>query len=465
MTSKSRLDQAIARPILHLIFFFLLFSLLRAVWGDHGPVAWQVLQRQLSAAHPIEGLWWAAGILTAWSISFPQESRPASETSGWRDGIRLLTSSAVLGLLVAVGVKLMHPALRPLAVEFVIALVCTELGSTVLRVLTRSTSRKGNRPRAVIVGSGRRASRAWREVRLNFDSSLDLLGFVDDRDRSEMAPDIANRLLCTLDELRSEIILNRIDRVYIAMPFRSCYDKIEAAIDVAFSLGVKVYSMEDVYSTSKRQMVLGEQIFINLSPKRARLSTSHIGKRLLDIAGAVLGMIVFFPVGLVIALMIKFSSAGPVFVSEQRLGLNGRRLKMYRFRTFALPSGLSWTPHPFNVFQEAKPYTTSFGDFLKRTSIDEIAQFWNVLIGEMSLVGPRPMLIGDAYNTQDALIRDRLRVKPGMTGLWQVSGRSALGRDHSIDLDVQYLRLRSLSLDLKILLRTFPAVFRKTGAT
>ena len=465
MTSSSRLDQAIARPIIHLIFFFLLYSLLRAVWGDHGPAAWHVLQTQLAATPAIKELWWSVGILAVWSLVFPRESRHAAETSGWQDGIRFLVSSVILGTILALSTPLMNPALRPLATEFVFALLCMELGNTLLRGFTRSTTLKSDRPRAVIIGSGRRASRAWREVRLNFESSLDLLGFVDNRDRSEMAPDIANRLLCSLDELRSAIILNRIDRIYIAMPFRSCYDQIEAAIDVAVSLGVKVYSMEDVYSTSNRQMVLGEQIFINLSPKRTRLSTSHLGKRLLDIAGAMLGMIVFFPVGLIIALMIKLSSPGPVFVSEQRLGLNGRRLKMYRFRTFALPAGLSWTPHPFNVFQEAKPYTTTLGAYLKRTSIDEIAQFWNVLVGEMSLVGPRPMLIGDAYNTDDALIRDRLRVKPGMTGLWQVSGRSALGRDHSIDLDVQYLRLRSLSLDLKILLRTFPAVFRKTGAT
>ena len=424
-----------------------------------------MLQRQLYAGEALEKLWWALAILAVWSLSFPRDFRPATETSGWRDVLRLLASGAVLSAISAFAIKAMSPALKPLAIEFVIAILFMELGNTLLRGLLRSISGKAALPRAVIVGSGRRASRAWREVRLNFDNSVELLGFVDNRDRSEMAPDIANRLLCTLDDLRSAIILNRIDRIYIAMPFRSCYDQIEAAIDVAVSLGVKVYSMEDVYSTNNRQMVLGEQIFINLSPKRARFSTSHFGKRLLDITGALLGMAVFFPVGLVIALMIKLSSSGPIFVSEQRLGLNGRRLKMYRFRTFALPSGLSWVPHPFNVFQEAKPYTTTLGDYLKRTSIDEIAQFWNVLVGDMSLVGPRPMLIGDAYNTEDALIRNRLRVKPGMTGLWQVSGRSALGRDHSIDLDVQYLRLRSLTLDLKILLRTFPAVFRKTGAT
>jgi lipopolysaccharide/colanic/teichoic acid biosynthesis glycosyltransferase len=429
---------------------------------------WQVLQQQLSGGSAMLELWGALAILAAWSICFPRELRPAVETSAWKDAARLFTSSAAFSAAVALGVKLALKAtnspLRALAFEFVIAILCMELGNTLRRCLARSFVRHDNRPRAVIVGSGRRASRAWREVRLNFDSSLELLGFVDNRDRSEMAPDIANRMLCTLDELRSAIILNRIDRIYIAMPFRTCYDQIETAIDVAVSLGVKVYSMEDVYSTSNRQMVLGEQIFINLSPKRTRLSGSHMGRRMLDIAVSLIGMIVFFPVGLVIALMIKLSSPGPVFVSEQRLGLNGKRLKMYRFRTFALPSGVSWTPHPFNVFQEAKPYTTTFGDFLKRTSIDEIAQFWNVLTGEMSLVGPRPMSIGDAYNTQDSLIRDRLRVKPGMTGLWQVSGRSALGREHSIDLDVQYLRLRSLSLDLKILLRTVPAVFRKTGA-
>ncbi len=464
MTSYSRLDQAIARPVLHLIFFFTLFSVLKAALGDHGPVAWQVLQKQLSDARASEELWWALAILAVWSVSFPQEVRPPVETSGWTDTRRLLGSSAVMAVAAFGGLKLTNPAIKQLALEFVTAILCMELGKTTLRALSRSFSRHAYRPRAVIVGSGRRASRAWRAIRLNYDTSVEMLGFVDDRDQSEMAPDIANRILCTLDELRGAIILNRIDRIYIAMPFRSCYDQIETAIDVAVSLGVKVYSMEDVYSTANRQMVLGEQIFMDISPRRARISTFHVGKRIFDIAGSLLGMALFFPVGLVIALMIKFSSPGPVFVSEDRLGLNGKRLKMYRFRTFALPYGSSRKPHPFNLFQEAKPYTTILGDFLRRTSIDEVAQFWNVLTGEMSLVGPRPMSIGDAFNTQDALIKERLRVKPGMTGLWQVSGRSALDREHSIDLDVQYLRLRSLSLDLKILLRTFPAVFSKTGA-
>ncbi len=464
MTSYSRLDQAIARPVLHLAFFLLLFSVLRGVLGDHGPAVWRELERQLSASSTSEELWWFLGVLGAWSIIFPQDARSAVETSGWTDAIRLIRSSAVLGIAALFGSRLAHATMKPLILEFTTAILCMEVGKTILRGMIRSFSRDAYRPRAVIIGSGRRASRAWRAIRLNFDTSVEMLGFVDDRDRSEMAPDIANRILCTLEELRSAIILNRIDRIYIAMPFRSCYDQIETAIDVAVSLGVRVYSMEDVYSTANRQMVLGEQIFMDLSPRRGRMSTFHIGKRIVDIFGALLGMAIFFPVGLVIALMIKFSSPGPVFVSEDRLGLDGKRLKMHRFRTFALPSGSSRKPHPFNLFQEAKPYTTLLGDFLRRTSIDEVAQFWNVLVGEMSLVGPRPMSIGDAFNTQDAMIKERLRVKPGMTGLWQVSGRSALGREHSIDLDVQYLRLRSLSLDLKILLRTFPAVFRKTGA-
>jgi len=464
MTSYSRLDQAIARPVLHLIFFFLLFSVLRAIFGDQGPAAWQVLQAQLSANRATDELYWALGTLAVWSILFPLELRPPSETSGWRDSVRLAGSSAALWLVMILALRFMHPSLKPLALELVTALLCMELGKTLLRALSRSFSRNAYRPRAVIVGSGRRASRAWRAIRLSFDTSIEMLGFVDDRDRSEMAPDIANRILCTLEDLRSAIILNRIDRIYIAMPFRSCYDQIEAAIDIAVSLGVKVYSMEDVYSTANRQMVLGDQIFMDLSPKRARVSTFNIGKRIFDIVGALIGMALFFPAGLVIALMIKFSSQGPVFVAEERLGLDGRRLKMHRFRTFALPADGSRKLHPFNLFQEGKPYTTMLGDFLRRTSIDEVAQFWNVLVGEMSLVGPRPMSIGDAFNTRDALIKERLRVKPGMTGLWQVSGRSALDREQSIDLDVQYLRLRSLSLDLKILLRTFPAVFSKTGA-
>jgi exopolysaccharide biosynthesis polyprenyl glycosylphosphotransferase len=205
-------------------------------------------------------------------------------------------------------------------------------------------------------------------------------------------------------------------------------------------------------------------------------------KRALDITGSLLALVVLSPVFLIIALAIKATSEGPVLFSQERLGQNGKRFKFLKFRSMEKncdsrlhqeyvskfiagqisgENGKGVTP-TFKIQKD--PRITPVGSILRKTSLDELPQFWNVLVGDMSLVGPRPPLEYE-FKAYDVWHRRRvLETKPGITGLWQVEGRSRTDFDDMVRLDLKYVRAWSLWLDIKILLRTPAAVVSGNGA-
>ena len=177
------------------------------------------------------------------------------------------------------------------------------------------------------------------------------------------------------------------------------------------------------------------------------------------------------PLWVVIAIAIKLTSPGPVFFAQERYGWRKRRFRMFKFRTMvtgaeALQGSLeSRNEADGPVFKIADdPRVTRVGRFLRRTSLDELPQFVNVLRGEMSLVGPRPLPLRDVGRFSEAWLMRRFSVVPGVTGLWQISGRSNLGFAEWIAMDLDYIDRWSLALDARILLGTIPAVCRGTGA-
>jgi lipopolysaccharide/colanic/teichoic acid biosynthesis glycosyltransferase len=207
-------------------------------------------------------------------------------------------------------------------------------------------------------------------------------------------------------------------------------------------------------------------------PFRNRLSDKayHAAKRLIDVAGALVGLMVLFVLFPFIVICIKLDSPGPIFFVQTRVGQFGRRFKFVKFRTMRVGAhNKQWEVDEFNesgglTFKLAKdPRVTRVGGFLRKTSMDEMPQFWNVLRGEMSLVGPRPPLLREVSNYNE-IQKVRMTVPQGMTGLWQVRGRSNLKFDAMVDLDVYYALHPSLALDLKILLATFPTIMLRRGA-
>lgn len=185
---------------------------------------------------------------------------------------------------------------------------------------------------------------------------------------------------------------------------------------------------------------------------------------------AFVSLVVLVPVLVAIAMAVKLSSPGPVLYRQTRVGHRGREFTMYKFRTMVLDADArrealkKLHQHNGALFKiRHDPRVTQAGAWLRRFSLDELPQLWNVVRGEMALVGPRPAL-PEEVALYDHVERTRLYVSPGLTGLWQVSGRADLTWEDSVRLDVEYVETRSLALDVKLLARTVGAVLRGNGA-
>lgn len=198
-------------------------------------------------------------------------------------------------------------------------------------------------------------------------------------------------------------------------------------------------------------------------------SAYDITKRTLDLGACLLALPLLLPILLGCALMVRLSGPGPLFFVQERTGRGGRRFRMYKFRTMvpeapalreSMRAARAISGPDFKLVDD--PRVTAVGRFLRKTSLDETPQIWNVIRGEMSLVGPRPTSFDpSAYALWHT---ERLEVAPGLTGLWQVIRRGDIDFDDRVRLDIAYVRNRSLALDLSILLRTIPAVLSQRGA-
>jgi len=209
----------------------------------------------------------------------------------------------------------------------------------------------------------------------------------------------------------------------------------------------------------KNKKKSNEEVYLDVKEITSK-NTYYFFKRVIDIIGSLFGLILLSPIFLIVSLMIKKEdSEGPVFFSQNRVGRNGKLFKMYKFRSMCIDAEkrlellLEHNEIDGPMFKiKDDPRVTKIGKFIRKTSIDELPQLWNVLKGEMSLVGPRPPLLREVkeYSSYDS---QRLLVKPGCTGLWQVSGRSSVGFDEMIYLDLKYIKNQSILSDLKIMLK------------
>jgi len=198
-------------------------------------------------------------------------------------------------------------------------------------------------------------------------------------------------------------------------------------------------------------------------------SSAEAAKRVIDVTGAVVMIVLLAPVLIAAAVAVALDSRGPVLFRQRRTGRHGREFHVLKLRTMrvgserqrqALAGSNETDGHLFKIRED--PRITGTGRWLRRFSLDELPQLFNVLMGHMSLVGPRPLPLEDSAFTGDA--RHRLLVRPGLTGLWQISGRSDLSWDETLRLDLKYVDTWSLRLDLLILARTPAAVLRGNGA-
>ena len=324
----------------------------------------------------------------------------------------------------------------------------------------------------LIIGTGSRASRLSKALRGNTEWGLHILGYLDP-DEALVGESIGNaEVLGTVNDISSVLKNHVVDQVILAIP-RAMIGDVEQIACACEEEGVRFSVMADVFDVRVARMELvefGGIPLLTLYPV-ARDEWKDMVKRFMDLAISLALLPALLVVTAGIAIAIKLDSSGPVFFIQQRVGLNKRCFPMYKFRTMFMGSDrrlkeiehLNEAKGP--IFKIANdPRITGVGKILRRTSLDELPQLFNVIRGDMSLVGPRPMSIRDVDLFDKGIQRKRFSVKPGITCLWQVSGRSLLPFSKWLELDLYYIANWSLGLDFKILLKTIPAVVRGTGA-
>ena len=350
-----------------------------------------------------------------------------------------------------------------------LALVGIRLG--VVWYFRRSLRRGEGFRRFLIVGSGNRARRLAETLLQNSEWGIRIVGHLDPDPTKVGDRVLESSVLGTVGDISSILKENVIDEVVLAVP-RAMIPDLNKIAQACEEEGVKLCLMADVFdvhAVRTRLVALGPIPLLTLEPV-AQGEWQLLVKRFMDLAIAAV-VVPLLPVIGLIALAIKLDSPGPVFFMQERVGLHKRRFRMLKFRTMVKDA--SQRQAEFEHLNEAEgpnfkiandPRITRVGRFLRRSSLDELPQILHVLTGEMSLVGPRPMSLRDVDLFDQGIQRKRFSVKPGLTCLWQVSGRSNLPFSKWLELDLYYIEHWSLGLDLKILFKTIPAVLSGKGA-
>jgi exopolysaccharide biosynthesis polyprenyl glycosylphosphotransferase len=274
-------------------------------------------------------------------------------------------------------------------------------------------------------------------------------------------------------ELESVIEREPVDEVFITLPREKYGPLIDTIVRVCEEQGIIVRVCTDMFDLRIARWQVDELGGVPIVTIRSGPSDGWqlVAKKFIDICGSAVLLIALAPILAIVALLIKLDSPGPVFFIQQRVGLNKRRFKLFKFRT--MTAGADQQQPMLETLNEAAgpvfkikddPRVTRIGRFLRRYSIDELPQLFNVLRGEMSLVGPRPLPVRDVERIDARWHKRRLSVKPGVTCLWQVNGRSDVNFNEWVRLDLEYIDKWSLQLDMKILLKTIPAVVKGSGA-
>ncbi len=321
----------------------------------------------------------------------------------------------------------------------------------------------------LIVGSGRRGQKVADIFLDHPELKAHIMGFVDyNRDGLWRYRDVP--LAGHPDNIRSVIASHQVDLVVMAL--ENDPPQGGRLFDVVEQMGVKMCFLPEIMDTRiakcRPYSLNGQPVFLYHSVPENR--PALFIKELMDRTGALAGMILSAPILILAVIAIRIDSRGPILYRQKRTGKNGRVFDMYKLRTMVDEADtikknlehLNEMSGPVFKIKE-DPRVTAVGRFLRKYSIDEIPQFWNVLKGDMSLVGPRPPLPEEVTNFEPWQHR-KLSVKPGLSCLWQINGRNEVDFEHWMKMDLQYIDRWSLKEDARILIKTIPAVFKGKGA-
>ncbi len=338
--------------------------------------------------------------------------------------------------------------------------------------LTRRRENRANHLKVLMVGAGPRAQRLMSRYRASEQWGLDIVGILDP-DPELWGTQVGGVLvLGGLDKIDDVMSHRVIDEVLVCMP-RRLIDDADRIARICDEEGVVLKFVADVYDFKGSTVRLEE---IDDVPVLSFEPVSHgegvlVAKRIIDLLLVMVALPLLLPLFLIVALAIKLDSKGPVFFVQERVGLHKRRFNMIKFRSMYQDAEermkeiehLNEADGPIFKIQH-DPRVTRVGRFIRRTSIDELPQLFNVFMGHVSLVGPRPMSVRDVSRFDRSVQRKRFSVRPGLICLREVSGRSRLSFDRWLELDLQYIDEWSLWMDVKILLKAIPSVLKGDGA-
>ncbi|GHO43130.1 sugar transferase [Ktedonospora formicarum] len=396
-------------------------------------------------------------------------------TGTWFRQTQIIIGSATVGLacLITYYFAFQPPATSRLM--FIFAWLVTILVLVIGRLLVSAGMsmlyRMGlGETRLLVVGSGRLGKMVMQHIVASPNLGYSIVGFL--HDMTEPPSDFGRfKMLGTIDDIGMVIRSMQIDEVIIALP-SNLHQQAVRSVKLCERLGTSFKLIPDLYelSLSRIDMEAIEGIPL-IGIRQASLNTAQrFVTRLVDLIGSAFVLLVGSPIWLCVALAVKISSPGPIIFKQERVGLNEKHFNMYKFRSMyrdaeqrkaALIAQNEAAGPLFKM--KFDPRITPIGRFIRKTSIDEIPQFFNVLRGEMSLVGARPPVPAEVAMYEDWQ-KGRFAMKPGLTGLWQVRGRSNLSFDEGVLMDLYYIENFSLRLYFQILLSTIPAVLLRRGA-
>jgi len=459
----------------------LLFSLgltivLRYAPGENPSFVVDYLSERIKVTNALLG----CGLILSWHAAFAVQGLYVSHRLRpirleLKEVARAVLISAVLLLVGANFGSWPTINVRTVATFGLLSLVLIAAGRIFLRLNLRRLRRRGHNVKTLLlVGGGARGRRFAAQIKLRHDLGYRVLGYVDS-DPAFAGGDIeGSPWMGTVEELPWILANEVIDEVAIALPIKSQYSQIEAAVMLLEEQGITTHLLSDLFpqKLARSQSTDLDGLPLVSLHSAPLFSWRTEAKRIFDFVSAAILLSVSAPALVLVAITIKLNSKGPIFFVQERVGLNKRRFRMLKFRTMQQDAEarmgeiehLNEKSGPiFKIRND--PRVTSVGRWLRRTSIDELPQLVNVLLGDMSIVGPRPLSVRDATRMELAWQKRRFSVKPGLTCLWQVSGRSNLSFEQWMELDLEYIDRWSLGLDATILLRTIPAIVMARGAS
>ncbi|MBA3328360.1 MAG: sugar transferase [Solirubrobacterales bacterium] len=390
------------------------------------------------------------------------------------DELPTIALSLSLGTALAFLFGPLLPGLELGREQCIVFLVAGIAFTPVLRWSGRSWVRQRVEPeRCLLVGSGQAAEVVARKLFAHPEYGTKLVGYVDVPPDTSLAA-AAGTVPHLGDDDAIEEVIRRFDVERVVVAFSSLSDdRLLDIIRVSKRLHVKVTIVPRLYEVIGGGVEIDQIEGLTLLGLRGlvRTNSTLMLKRAIDITGAGLGLLLLTPLLAVVALAVKLTSSGPVLFAHERVGRGSRPFTMHKFRTMvdgaeALKPGLAHLNEMgdgpmFKISDD--PRVTPLGRLLRRTSLDELPQLWNVLRGEMSLVGPRPLVLSESDHVL-GWHRARLDLTPGLTGPWQVMGRNAIPFEEMVKLDYLYVADWSLWNDVKLLLRTLPVLVWRTGS-